>query len=158
MITFECFLILLFNIFIVGGNILILLILFKTEQLVSINKYFFASMTLADLCIGCFVIPFSFLTSLFDQWIYGEHFCNLEAYVAAIFWIASLYSLTWMSIDHYVAVRKPDRYESLMTPMRSLCWVALIWVAALSFCLPPLFGNSHAQYYKPAFLCIINWN
>lgn len=136
----------------------ILLVLFKTEQLSFVNKYFFVSLTAADLCVGLFVTPFSLWTALFDHWIYGEKFCHMEAYLAAIFWIASVYSFTWQSIDHYVAIRKPDRYESLMTPMRCICWVAFVWLAAISFCLPPLFGVSHALYYSQAFVCIIDWN
>lgn len=156
--TFETFMIFLFTLVIISSNVVILLVLYKTEQLDFVNKYFFVSLTLADLFIGLFVTPFSFWTSMFDRWIYGDKFCHIEAYLAAIFWIASLYSLMWISIDHYVAIRKPDRYESLMTPMRCICWVAFIWIAALSFCCPPLFGASRAMYYKAAHVCIVDWN
>ncbi len=156
--TFESFLELLMTMMIVVFNILILMVLFKTEQLSYVNKYFFTSLTLTDLFIGVLITPFSFWTSMFDRWLYGDIFCHVEAYLAAIFWIASIYSLAWMGIDHYVAIRKPERYESLMTKMRCICWVVLIWVAALSFCLPPLFGKSNARYYPEAYLCIVDWN
>jgi hypothetical protein len=156
--TFESFIILLLMVCIVGANVVILLVLYRTEHLTFINRYFFVSLTLSDLFIGAFVVPFSFLSSLFDSWVLGDMFCHVEAYLAAIFWIASVYSLMWLGIDHYIAIRKPDRYESLMTPMRCICWVAFIWVAALSFCCPPLFGVSRARYYAPAYLCIIDWH
>ena len=156
--SIDCLLILFVTVAIVLTNGLTLLIVFKTEHLTFINRYFFVSMTVCDLCLGLFVTPFSFWTSLFGQWIYGEKFCHVEAYLAAIFWIASVYSLTWTSIDHYVAIRKPDRHDSLMTPMRSICWLTLIWVAAFSFCCPPLFGEERAKYYKEAAICVIDWN
>ena len=156
--SFETFVILLVMLAIVILNILILLVALKTDQFTFVNKYFFVSLTVSDLGIGALITPYSFLASLFDRWIYGDAMCQLEAYLAAIFWIASVYSLTWLGIDHYVAIRKPERYESVMTPMRCICWVVLIWVAALSFCLPPLFGHSNAKYYSEAYLCIIDWN
>ncbi len=156
--TFECFLTFLITFCIIVSNILILCVVFKTDRLDYINKYFFVSMTICDLGIGVFITSFSFWAAIFDGWIYGRKFCNFEAYLATIFWIASIYSLTWISIDHYVAIRKPDRYDSLMTPMRSICWLVLIWVAAFSFCCPPLFGESSARYYSEAFICIIDWN
>lgn len=156
--SFESLLILFITSAIIVSNILTLLVIAKTEHLSLLNRYFFVSMTVCDLCIGLFVTPFSFWTSMFGQWIYGEKFCHVEAYLAVIFWIASIYSLTWTSIDHYVAIRKPDRYDSLMTPMRSICWLTLIWVAAFSFCCPPLFGAERAKYYVEAAICIIDWN
>ena len=155
--TVETVIILLLSSLIIIANVLMLLVLFRTEMLAATNKYFFASLVIADLGIGLFYAPFSFWASLFDKWIYGENFCHFEAYLAAILWVGSIYSLTWLSIDHHVAARKPDRYESLMTPMRSACWVTLLWVAAISFCCPSLFGMTGSRYYVEAYVCIIDW-
>jgi hypothetical protein len=47
--------------------------------------------------------------------------------------------------------------ESLMTPMRSACWVALLWVAAVSFCCPSLFGMTGSYYYSAAYVCVVDW-
>ena len=155
--TLESAVILLLMLAIIVSNVLILLVLFRTEMLSGINCYFLTSLTVADLCIGVFIAPFSFIASVVGGWPFGEHFCHVEAYFGAIFWIASVYSLTWLSIDHYIGIRKPERYESLMTRMRCVCWVAFIWTAAFSFCCPPLFSVSRARYYPAARMCIIDW-
>lgn len=89
--------------------------LFTTDMLALLNKHFFVSLTLADLCVGLFVTPFSVWTTVFDRWIYGDRFCHVEAYLAAILYIASVHSLAWLSVDQYVALRKPDRHASIMT-------------------------------------------
>jgi hypothetical protein len=106
----ETVVILLVSVAIIVANVLMLLVLFRTDMLAATNKYFFTSLVAADLCIGLFYAPFSFWASLFDRWIYGENFCHIEAYLAAILWVGSIYSLTWLSIDHHVAARKSDRY------------------------------------------------
>ena len=155
---FESGLILCVTLIIIITNTLTLLIVFQTNAFGFVNKHFFVSMTIADLCIGVFIAPFSLMTSLYEKWVYGMLFCHVEAYLATIFWIASIYSLTWMGIDHYLSIRNPDRREPVMNSVRSLCWIAFVWLAALSFCCPPLFGMSRAQYYKEAYMCIIKWD
>ena len=157
--TLESIAILCITVLVIVTNALILLVVFKTNVLRrSINKYFFISLTAADLLIGLLVTPFSLWTSMFDKWIYGDKFCHVEAYLATIFWTVSVYSMAWLAIDHYVAIRKPERYDAVMTPMRCICWITFVWILALSFCCPPLFGVQRARYYKEAYLCIIDWN
>lgn len=56
--------------------------------------------------------------------------------------------MTYMNVDHYVAVRKPDRYGVMMSFNRSLCWIVLTWIIATSFCCPPLFSmHSNVKSY-----------
>ena len=56
--TFETFVILLVTLAIVVLNILILLVVFKTDQLTFVNRYFFVSLTVCDLGIGAVITPF----------------------------------------------------------------------------------------------------
>jgi len=154
----ETFVTLSLTVLIIASNVLILLMLFTTDMLALLNKHFFVSLTLADLCVGLFVTPFSVWTTVFERWIYGDRFCHVEAYVAAILYIASVHSLAWLSVDHYVALRKPDRHSSIMTSTRSSCWVAFVWATAIGFCLSPLFGPSTARYYADAYVCVVDWS
>ena len=156
--TVESFIIFVVTICIIFFNILILCIYRRNEVMFSyVNKYFFLSLTVSDLCFGVLITPFSLWASIFDQWVFGENMCHLEAYLAAIFWIVSIYSLMWMSIDYYVSIRKGDRYETVMSPIKAKCWMAFVWLASTFYCCPPLFGVSRARYYTEAFMCIINW-
>ena len=90
----------------------------------SFNKSFFLSLTTADLILGLFVFPFCFVSGLDPEWrdgwrhphwIPGDIICHVEAYLATICFVASIYSLMWISVDHYIAIRKPERY--LVSPI-----------------------------------------
>lgn len=158
--TFSIYgcLVLVLTVLIISSNVLIVLVLLRTDPSVSlVNWYFVMSLTVSDLCIGLFVAPFSFWTSLFDRWIYGDRFCHVQAYLTSVFWIASIYSLAWTGVDQYIAVRKPDRHRSIMTRTRSVCWVVLLWTAAACFCLPSVGGGARARYHPPALLCVVDW-
>uniref|UniRef100_K1PUR0 Dipeptidyl-peptidase 2 n=1 Tax=Magallana gigas TaxID=29159 RepID=K1PUR0_MAGGI len=68
-----------------------------------------------------------------------------------------LYSLAWINVDHYLAIRKPQRHKVAMTTTRSLCWIIFVWIGAVSFCSPTLFSfKKQAKYYEEVFLCTIN--
>lgn len=145
-----------FTIAIVVTNTLVLLVIAWTEALRNINKVFLTSLTLADLCVGIFITPFAVYSTFSNSWIYDDQkFCHFVAYLLAIFFIAGVYSLSWISVDHYLAIRKPQRHKTAMTPTRSLCWIAFAWLAAVSFCSPPLF-TERASYYPELFMCSID--
>lgn len=154
----ESIITIIFTFAIVGCNTVILFVLAGTESLRNINKVYFGSLTLSDLCVGLFITPFAVYSTFSNSWIYDDViFCHIEAYLMAIFFISGVYSLSWISVDHYLAIRKPARHKTAMTSTRSLCWVIFTWVAAFSFCSPPLFTKiSNETYYDEIFMCAID--
>ncbi|XP_021378747.1 probable G-protein coupled receptor 21 [Mizuhopecten yessoensis] len=152
----ESVITIIYTIAIVTTNTLILLVVAWTESFRNMNKIYFCSLTLADLCVGVFITPFAVFSTFSNNWIYNdEKFCHFEAYLLAVFFIAGLYSMSWMSVDHYLAVRKPQRHKIAMTPTRSMCWIFFAWLGAISFCCPPLFSFERANFYQEVFICSI---
>ncbi|XP_052091320.1 probable G-protein coupled receptor 21 [Mytilus californianus] len=154
----ESIVTILFTIAIILTNTIILFVLAWTDSLRNINKIYFGSLTIADLCVGLFITPFAVYSTFSNSWIYeDEIFCHIEAYLMAIFFIAGVYSLSWISVDHYLAIRKPQRHKTAMSTTRSLCWIIFAWLAAFCFCSPPLFSKiQRASYYDEIFMCSID--
>ncbi|KAK3088234.1 hypothetical protein FSP39_016470 [Pinctada imbricata] len=152
----ECVITLLVTVGIITSNTLIFLVIVWTDSLRNINKIYFCSLTVADLCIGLFITPFAVISSFGEDSIHFDVvFCHFEAYFLVVFFIAGIYSLAWISVDHYLFIRKPQRHKVAMTTARSLCWIAFVWIAAISFCSPPLFSFDRATYYEDVCLCSI---
>jgi len=53
---------------------------------------------------------------------------------------ASIYNLVAISIDRYIAVSRPVRYASLMTPSRAKQLIISVWILSFVICFPPLIG------------------
>ncbi|ESO86349.1 hypothetical protein LOTGIDRAFT_95891, partial [Lottia gigantea] len=141
---------------IVISNCLILLVVSWTKAFKNVNKLFLFSLTISDLILGLFVTPFSIFNSLYNAWVFANDiFCCVEAYVLAAVVIAALYALALLQVDHFVAIRKPDRHHYMLSPARSACWIFIVWLVAVSFCMPPLISLRRARYYREAFICII---
>ncbi|XP_067662453.1 probable G-protein coupled receptor 21 [Haliotis asinina] len=155
--TFETFVTIFLTLAIICLNCLILMVACWTESFRNVNKCFLYSLILSDLFLGLFVTPFAIFNSLYKEWVFqNDIFCCIEAYLVAIFLIAGLYSMAWINVDHYVAVRKPERYDIMMSTPRSLCWIGFAWVAAFCFSCPPLFSLKKAKYYAETFVCIVD--
>ncbi|GFO45692.1 dipeptidyl-peptidase 2 [Plakobranchus ocellatus] len=157
--SWPTFVIIVITIFIVLSNCAIIMVVAWTEAFSNFNKIFIYSLALADLLIGLFITPYSIFLSVYKTWIFGsEIFCNIEAYMFTTLISAKMYSLTWLNVDQYVAVRKPERYNSMMTPTRSLCWICFSWVVVISFCCPPLFSFEvkSSIFDEASYICLID--
>lgn len=142
----------------VSTNVITLFVIACTDYLRNINKVFLYSVTVSDLCVGVFIFPFALHTSVVSLFGYPEinaKVCHLQAYMTVVFFLSGLYALAWMNVDHYVAVRKPERYKVMMSPPRSLCWILFAWIAAVSFCCPPLLSFKDTRYYNQVYICTI---
>ena len=52
------------------------------------------------------------------QWIHGDLICCLIGYLEVTLLCIYVYTFMWISVDRYLAVRKPLRYETVQTKTR----------------------------------------
>jgi hypothetical protein len=142
---------------------LIYLFLYYYEIGGEVMNYYLISLAAADLLAGLLVVPLSIYPALTDSWPLGDVLCSIAGYVEATLWAVSVYSFMWISVDRYLAIRKPLRYETVQTPSRCQCWVIFTWLTSMLACCPPLLQGSTgyasgAPYFDPeAFVCHLNW-
>lgn len=84
-----------------------------------INHYLL-SLATADLLCGLLIVPLSVYPALTGEWLYGDIACRLVGYLEVTLWSVSVYTFMWISVDRYLAVRKPLRYETVQTKTRSV--------------------------------------
>lgn len=63
----------------------------------------------------------------------------------------------WISVDRYLAVRKPLRYETIQTKTRCQCWMAFTWISGAMLCCPPLLGFNKPLFDRDAYICMLDW-
>lgn len=81
-------------------------------------NYYFLSLAAADLLNGMLIVPLSVYPALTGHWIYGDIVCRVTGYLEVTLWSISVYTFMWISVDRYLAVRKPLRYETVQTKTR----------------------------------------
>ncbi|KAF7272529.1 G-protein coupled receptor DopEcR [Rhynchophorus ferrugineus] len=121
-----------------------------------INCYLL-SLAVADLLCGVIVVPLSVYPAIVKDWVYGDVICRLVGYLEVTLWAVTVYTFMWISVDRYLAVRKPLRYETLQTKTRGQCWMAFTWISAAMLCCPPLLGFTKPLFDRDAYICMLDW-
>lgn len=121
-----------------------------------INCYLL-SLAVADLLCGLFIVPFSVYPALVQDWVYGDIVCRIVGYLEVTLWAVSVYTFMWISVDRYLAARKPLRYETIQTKTRCQCWMAFTWISAAMMCCPPLLGFQKPLFDDEAYICMLDW-
>lgn len=115
------------------------------------------SLAVADLLCGLLVVPLSVYPAVVNDWVYGDIVCRLVGYLEVTLWAVTVYTFMWISVDRYLAVRKPLRYETLQTKTRCQCWMAFTWISAAMLCCPPLLGFNQPKFDEDAYICMLDW-
>ena len=118
----------------VTGNAVVLWLFYKNETLRTISNRFLASLSVADFLVGLVVNPISIvITSLIQP-----PARSFLWYFIGMLWIhttaATTFNLCCVSVDRFIAIRFPFRYQDIVTKKR--CYTAIIVVWLISLGLP----------------------
>ncbi|XP_065932825.1 RYamide receptor isoform X2 [Magallana gigas] len=73
----------------------------------SITNIFIANLALGDVLIGLFSIPFQFQAALLQRWVVPYFLCPVAPFVKNLTVCVSVFTLTIIAIDRYIAVMYP---------------------------------------------------
>lgn len=133
-------LLVVFVVFGVLGNILVILSVVFHHHWRSVTHYFIANLAAADLLLSSAVLPFSATSEALGIWVFGRSFCVVWAALDVLCCTASILSLCVISIDRYLAVSYPLRYPAIATGRRGLTAVAALWGLSAAISVGPLLG------------------
>ncbi|XP_057675651.1 alpha-1A adrenergic receptor-like [Corythoichthys intestinalis] len=139
-VVFLGIVLIIFVVFGVLGNILVILSVVCHHHWRSVTHYFIANLAAADLLLSSAVVPFSATSEALGRWVFGRPFCNVWAALDVLCCTASILSLCVISIDRYLAVSYPLRYPAIATGRRGLAAVAALWGLSAAISVGPLFG------------------
>ncbi|XP_075229336.1 G-protein coupled receptor DopEcR [Lycorma delicatula] len=142
---------------IILANVLIIATFINARGPGEVINCYLLSLAVADLLCGLLVVPLSVYPALVQQWVYGDLVCRLVGYLEVTLWAVTVYTFMWISVDRYLAVRKPLRYETVQTKTRGQCWMAFTWISAAMMCCPPLLGFNQPIFDRDAYVCMLDW-
>ena len=149
------------------GNALICVSVKRFRYLRTHTNFILVSLALTDLSMVVVMI-LNAITSVTGKWIFGAWCCRAVAATGLTLSFVSILHMCCLSIDRYIAIQKPFRYELIVTKRRVQTILLLIWLSgvvipnipladfesrAASFgCLDPALENSRSFSPYTVFL------
>ncbi|EDO44808.1 predicted protein, partial [Nematostella vectensis] len=117
-----------------------------------------ANLCVANMVLTVGVIPFSLISLISDR--HGT-FLGPACTTNGLFSVAScgaiVLTLCCISIDRYIAVCKPVRYRTIVTPRRALLMILITWIQAFLYGSLPVLGWSRYEYHPGTLHCSPAW-
>ncbi|XP_077984419.1 prolactin-releasing peptide receptor-like [Glandiceps talaboti] len=127
------------------GNVIVLVVLTCGRTKSDLNL-FLVNLSLADLTMAIFCMPFTFTTIMYGHWIFRPEMCPTVVFLQQVSVFVSIYTLTAIGIDRYYAVIYPLRVR--VTKHRSKILLGGIFIVAGSLAVvQTVFTKTHQVFH-----------
>ncbi|XP_027625146.1 5-hydroxytryptamine receptor 2B isoform X2 [Tupaia chinensis] len=121
----------------IGGNILVILAVSLEKKLQYATNYFLMSLAVADLLVGLFVMPTALLTIMFEAtWPLPLVLCPAWLFLDVLFSTASIMHLCAISVDRYIAIKKPIQANQYNSRATALIKITVVWLISIGIAIP----------------------
>lgn len=145
-VTMVFFMVLTFT-----GNALVILTVARHKGMKTRTNMFLVNLAVADMLTAIFNMPFSMITVIEGEWIFGTAFCQFNGFTLPLFFIVSIHTLMYISIHKYISITRP--FSRAMSSRRIYMMVAASWLWATFCAVTTLKGGNHVLYKKGTSQC-----
>ena len=110
---------------------MVLWLFYKNESLRTISNWFLASLCVADFLAGLVVDPMYIAIAVFAQPRIGSILLKSLSMVWIHSTAATLFNLFCVSVDRFIAIRFPFRYQDIITKQRCYAVIIMVWLISL---------------------------
>nr|QBS47863.1 biogenic amine-like GPCR [Tripedalia cystophora] len=139
------------------GNLTMCICIYRTRRLHNPAGYIVASLAVADLLVGVWLLPFSIPAVIVRQWNPGHAICDMNGFTNHVLCTSSMLNLLAVSLDRYVAIIYPLRYTEYMTVRRSLHLITAAWFYGFLTATFPLMGWARYVFLSGTWLCVTDF-
>ncbi|ETE66957.1 Substance-K receptor [Ophiophagus hannah] len=136
------------------GNATIIWIILSHRQMRTVTNYFIVNLALSDLLMSALNTVFNFVYACHNVWYFGEGFCRFHNFVPVTAMFVSIYSMTAVSMERYMAIVYP--FKQKLSAANTKWIIGIIWLVACALAFPQFF---YAQVITDHGLakCAVNW-
>ena len=149
-ITAVCLIVI--SVFAFGGNLLVLAAITINRNLRSISDLFVANLAVADLCQAALAIPLRVANLL----VSGQEPsipCHVVVFFAILFGGASNVNILLVSVDRFVAIKCPFKYNSWVTMKLFVTSLVISWLSLFLYAILPLVGWGRSDNVSSSPTC-----
>ncbi|XP_041369302.1 dopamine receptor 1-like [Gigantopelta aegis] len=127
----------------IGGNLLVCAAVFTDRRLKRNTNFFIVSLAIADLLVAAFVMTFALVNDILGKWVLGAEFCKIWISSDIMCSTASILNLCVISLDRYIHIKDPLRYDNWMTRKKTVLFIAIVWILSALISFVPIHNGWH---------------
>lgn len=154
--TYWTLCLLLFPVFTVFGNILVVLSVYRERSLRHVTNYFICSLAVADILVAVIVMPPAVFVEVTKYWSLSDELCDAWVAFDVMACTASILNLTAISVDRFIAVTQPIKYAKHKNSKRVHVMLALTWVVSIAIAAPIALGVNYSDARTPGSCSFFN--
>ncbi|XP_067664509.1 melatonin receptor type 1B-like [Haliotis asinina] len=136
------------------GNLLIIVTMTTNRVFRTLHGIYIVNLAVADLIILGYVVSYLLVDLLTGRYsVAGPGHCIFNGFLIVCAYVASLLTLTVISVNRYLNVCHSDTYHRVFTKYTTVTICACIWVVAALMTLPPLVGWGRFRYDRKLHYC-----
>ncbi|XP_074519927.1 somatostatin receptor type 2 [Halichoeres trimaculatus] len=118
-----------------AGNSLVIVAILKLDKMSTSTTVYILNLAVAD---GLFMVGLPFIASqnFQNRWMFGDAACKVVMVLDGINQFTSVFCLTVMSVDRFMALVDPLRFARWRTPRRAKVVSGILWLCSLVTILP----------------------
>ncbi|XP_054402686.1 substance-P receptor [Pongo abelii] len=138
----------------VVGNVVVMWIILAHKRMRTVTNYFLVNLAFAEASMAAFNTVVNFTYAVHNEWYYGLFYCKFHNFfpIAAVF--ASIYSMTAVAFDRYMAIIHPLQPRLSATATKVV--ICVIWVLALLLAFPQGYYST-TETMPSRVVCMIEW-
>ncbi|XP_071411215.1 neuromedin-K receptor [Pithys albifrons albifrons] len=138
----------------VFGNLIVIWIILAHKRMRTVTNYFLVNLAFSDASMAAFNTLINFIYALHSEWYFGEAYCRFHNFfpITAVF--ASIYSMTAIAVDRYMAIIDPLKPRLSATATKVV--IGSIWILAFLLAFPQCL-YSITKVMPGRTLCYVAW-
>ncbi|KAF7223411.1 galanin receptor type 1-like [Nothobranchius furzeri] len=141
------------------GNSMVITVLARSKpgKPRSTTNIFILNLSIADLSYLLFCIPFQSTIYMMPTWVLGAFICKFIHYFFTVSMLVSIFTLSAMSVDRYIAIVHSRKSSSIRVARHALIGVVVIWILSLAMAAPVMHYQNIFQRGENYTFCWEVW-
>ncbi|XP_029605978.1 neuromedin-K receptor [Salmo salar] len=138
----------------VFGNLIVIWIILAHKRMRTVTNYFLLNLAFSDASMAAFNTLINFIYAAHGDWYFGEAYCRFHNFFPVTSVFASIYSMTAIAVDRYMAIIHPlkPRLSATATKVVIMC----IWALAVVLAFPLCFYST-IRILPRRTICYVAW-
>lgn len=141
----------------VPGNMLVLLVVYRTPRLRNAAGILITSLAISDLALMLLVFPLSCSSIIAGRWLAGFYLCQISGYAVPFLCSASLQTMALMALDRHFRIGHPMKHRTIFTVKRTKLMAVIVWLIATTVQLPYVANGGVYTFHPGKTICFVDF-